>query len=220
MTMNDETEHDDDYSASIDPAAARADAVAGARALKNLLKTAGHNWSNGWSIAVRGWRGLRSLAFKRAGVSDTASQAYRDAMSGLLEQAQWIDYRNIPKETRAAMTRLVDHIDEIDQWHATLSVWEKERWTNPQTICKHCPKHLLAGRGHNRPPLRRSKAKKKGNPEADRLRAILIAIITEFVMPTDPGRAKTLLASLYPDEEGPNDSLDDLGVDDDGDEAA
>ena len=93
--MNDEI-NDNAYEKAVDEKAAKEDIAAGSRALKNLQKTAGHNWSNGWSIVIRGWRGLREMAFLRSRSRDAKTQAYRDAMGVLLAQAQNIDYRNIP----------------------------------------------------------------------------------------------------------------------------
>jgi hypothetical protein len=211
--MSDEIEQNDEGHIALDEKAARDDIAAGARALKELKRTAGHNWI-GWSAAVRGWRGLRELAFLRAGTRDTKTQAYRDAMTHQLGLVKNFEYRDIEKETRSAMTRLIQHIDEIDAWHATLSVWERERWTNPQTIVKHAPKHLLVGQTHNQ-PKRKAKGpkKKKGNPEAESLRAILIRIIIKYVQPVDPDEAKTLLENLYAGATDPDDGLDDLGVD-------
>jgi hypothetical protein len=89
-------------------------------------------------------------------------------------------------------------------------VWDRERWTNPQTIVKHCPPHLLVGRGHNKPKKTKG-PKKRGNPEAETLRAILIRVVTKYVMPVDPEVAKALLESPYSSD--PDDGLDDLGVD-------
>jgi hypothetical protein len=217
--MSDETEnngHEND--GAIDAKEARADIAAGARALKELQKTAGRNWTNGWSAVIRGWRGLRELAFKRSGSRETNTQAYRDAMSHFLGQAQNADYRGIPKETRSAMTRLIDHIDEIDGWYATLSVWDRERWTNPQTIVKHVPSHMLAGHGSNTPkPKRAAPKKRKASPEADSLREVLIYVITKYVMPVDPEDAKALLSKLYaPGAAEPDDGLEGVGEDDDG----
>jgi hypothetical protein len=211
MTTIDETDDENATDGAIDENAARQDITAGARALKEIKRTAGHNWI-GWSAAVRGWRGLRELAFKRARTRETKSQAFRDAMTYQLNLVANFEYRDIPSETRAAMSRLIGHIDEIDAWHATLSVWERERWTNPQTIVKHAPKHLLIGQGHNqskKPPTRGKK--KKGNPEAEALRAILIRVITKFVMPVDPAEATALLDGLY--QSDPDDGLDGLGDD-------
>ena len=219
--MSDNLERDDDadgYASAVDEKQAKSEIAAGARGLRELQKTAGRNWTNGWSAVVRGWRGLREMAFKRAGERNPQSQAFRDAMSGLLDSAQNTDYRNIPKETRAAMTKLIGHIDEIDAWYATLSVWDRERWTNPQTIVKHCPPHLLVGPSHNK-PKRKAGPKKRGNPEAESLRAILIRVVTKYVMPVDPEEAKALLDSLY--QSDPDDDLDGietLGGDDDDDE--
>ena len=213
MTPIDETDDENGPDGAIDEAAARQDITAGARALKELKRTAGHNWI-GWSSAVRGWRGLRELAFKRSRTCDVKSQAFRDAMTHQLSLVANFEYRDIPSETRAAMTRLIGHIDEIDAWHATLSVWERERWTNPQTIVKHAPKHLLVGQSHNQPKRPAKGKKKKGNPEAESLRAVLIRIITKYVMPADPEEAKRLLDGLY--QTDPDDGLEGFGDDDSG----
>jgi hypothetical protein len=208
--MSDETD-ENSYDGAVDEKAAKLDIAAGARALKELKRTAGHNWI-GWSSAVRGWRGLRELAMKRARTRDTKTQAYRDAMTYQLGLVANFEYRDIQKETRSAMTRLVGHIDEIDAWHATLSVWDRERWTNPQTIVKHAPKHLLVGQTHNQPKRPAKGKKKKGNPEADTLRKIMIRVITKYVMPVDPEEAKALLEQLY--QTDPDDGLDGFGDDD------
>jgi hypothetical protein len=221
--MSREAEHDEDdggATGAIDEKLAKAEIAAGARALKNLAKSAGHNWSQGWSIAIRGWRGLRDLAFKRAGVRETKSQAYRDAMGALLDTGQGADYKAIPKDTRAAMSKLIGHIDEIDAWHATLSTWDRERWTNPQTIVKHCPPHLLVGSGHNkRPQPSRAKKPKGSTWDADLFRSILMEVIREFVLPVNPERAAELLKRIEEADlrrregGGRNDSLEDLEID-------
>ena len=205
--MTDETEHaDEEGLAPLDEKAAKDDIAAGARALKELKKTAGRNWDH-WSAAIRGWRGLRELAFLRAGTRDTKAQAYRDSMTYQLGLVKNFEYRDIEKETRSAMTRLIGHIDEIDAWHAALQVWEKERWTNPQTIVKHAPKHLLIGQSHNQ-PKRKTKPKKKGNPEAESLRAVLIKVIRRLAK-YEPD-ALDLLDDLYVGASDPDDGLDDL----------
>jgi hypothetical protein len=212
MTVMSEDMRDDDEGAAqaIDEKTAKADIAAGARALKHLIRTAGHNWTSGWSIAVRGWRGLREVAFKRAGTRDPKAQAYRSAIGDLLAQPQNLEYRNIPKETRAAMTRLVGHIDAIDAWYATLSVWDRERWTNPQTIVKHAPPHLLVGQGHNQPKRPRAPPRRKGNPEAESLRAVLVKVIRRLAK-YEPD-ALELLDDLYAGD--PDDGVGNLGGDD------
>jgi hypothetical protein len=90
-------------------------------------------------------------------------------------------------------------------WYATLSVWDRERWTNPQTIVKHAPAHLLVGRSHNQP--KKSKGpKKRGNPEAESLRAILIKVIKRLAK-YEPD-ALELLDGLYASD--PDDGLEDI----------
>ena len=89
-------------------------------------------------------------------------------------------------------------------------MWERERWTNPQTIVKHCPAHMLAGHGHNQPKRKAKGPKKKGNPEAESLRAVLIKVIKRLAK-YEPD-ALDLLDGLYATD--PDDSLDDLGVGD------
>jgi hypothetical protein len=204
-------EYDDDTTGAIDEARAKADIARGAKALRDIQSTAGKHWMDYWSPAVRGWRGLRDLAFKRSGVRDLKAQAYRSAMGRLLTTTDGVVYNSIQKETRSAMTQLIDHIDEIDIWYAGLEWHQRDRWSNPQTLVKHAPKHLLGGHGRNR-PQRRSPGKKKGNPEAEALRAILIRVVTKYVMPIDAEEAKTLLNGLYRSD--PDDNLDDLALDD------
>jgi hypothetical protein len=214
-TVSEDTNDDHESGAhdgAIDEAIAKADIAAGARALRELKRTAGDRWTKVWSPAVRGWRGLRELVFLRIGMRDTRPQAYRDTMKALLAQPENVEYREILDGTRAAMTRLIAHIDQVDDWHATLDMWTRDRWTNPQTIVKNCPRHLLTGPGHNLPKRGPGK-KKKGNPEAESLRAAFIRVITKFVMPVDPEEAKRLLEALYRSD--PNDAIDDIGEDDD-----
>ena len=155
------------------------------------------------------------MAFKRSGTRDLSSQAYRDQMNHLLSTVDGNEYRSIAKETRAAMTRLVDHIDAIDVWLAG-QPWEKrDRWQNPQTIVKHVPKHLLSSYGRNLPP-RKPKAKvKSSSGEENWLRQILIEFIQAFLSDAlTKEKATEMLGRLYQGD--PDDSIDDLGVGDDG----
>ena len=213
--MNDEHDNPDfDFAGAIDEKQAMADIARGAKALRDVQKTAGKNWMEYWSPAVRGWRGLREMAFKRSGTRDLSSQAYRDQMNHLLSTVDGNEYRSIAKETRAAMTRLVDHIDAIDVWLAG-QPWEKrDRWQNPQTIVKHVPKHLLSRHGRNLPP-RKPKAKvKSSSGEENWLRQILIEFIQAFLSDAlTKEKATEMLGRLYQGD--PDDSIDDLGVGDD-----
>ena len=66
-------------------------------------------------------------------------------------------------------------------------------WKHPTTIVKHCPKELLARglKGHNKPPKKGPK-KKKGNPEAETLRALLIYIIDKYATANRSRRSRHL----------------------------
>jgi hypothetical protein len=195
-----------DLEEQIDAETAAADISAGARALKELFYHMHDDW-NRWSIVVKGWRALRDLAYAEAQTNDMASQAYRDAIGRMLKLKKYAIYDQIDKQTRSNMYKLCDRVEDIDIWYASLKPEEKLRWKHPQSIVKHCPNELLST-PRKGPSAKKKKAagkKKKGNPEADRLRALLIEIITEFVMPANPERAKELLTMLY--QEDPNDSL-------------
>jgi hypothetical protein len=103
----------------------------------------------------------------------------------------------------------MDRIEDIDMWYVKLPADEQRRWGHPNSIRKNCPRHLLSGgKGHNKPP-KKGKKKAASTAEEDRLRQIMITIITEFVAPHNPERAKELLKQIYPGGD-PNDSLDGL----------
>jgi hypothetical protein len=194
-------------------------AEAGVRALMWLNRHADQNW-NQWSVAIRGWRGLTLLAIAQGGTSDRAAYAYRQTMNVLFQRPKWAEYARISKMNRSAMNALMDHIDDIDSWYGALAAEDKLNWNNPQTICKHAPKHLVNRTGGNKPPAGAGKKgkSKKGNPEAEKLRALLIRIITQWVMPQDAKEAGALLGQLYAmDPDDGLDALDALDLDLDAD---
>jgi hypothetical protein len=222
-TMIDEAETPEDHEdldGPFDKAAAQDEAARGAGALKWLHDHKTDTWER-WSQAIKGWRSLRLLAFDRAGTNDHASQAYRDAMSGLLGTKRYAVYGEIDKPTRSAMTRLIPAIEAVDEWYVRLPVSEQQRWHHPTTIAKHYPRqNQLAGPRHNQPRRKKGK-KKKGNPDAESLRALLIEVITKYVMPVDPEAAKALLGRLYTPMDELNDELnDDLSSEPSDDEVA
>lgn len=204
--MDDTTTDDDDTSEVLDMDAVNAEIIAGARAFEKLLRHASDDW-NSWSVTIRGLRALRSLAFDRAGVNDIKSDAYRKQIGGLLELKKYSAYSHLTKQVRSAAYKLMDHIEEIDMWYATLSVDDRMRWKHPESIVKHCPKNLLRDgmRGHNKPP----KGKKKPivNAEVERLRAILIQVIRRLAK-YEP-KAIELLDEISVAD--PDDNVDDIG---------
>jgi hypothetical protein len=216
MNDDDGTERNDDP--VIDKARAEAEADKGNRTLVKLLNHASDDWAS-WSITIVGWRALHSLAFAKAHTTNTSSQAYRDAMGALLRKKSHAAYDQIDRPTRSYMSKLCDRIEDIDIWYGGLPATDRLKWKHPQAIAKHAPKHLLAGglRGHNWPKPT-SKEKSTSPAEEDRLRALLIALIREFVAPMNQGRADALLAQVYPaGEQDLNDSLEGIS-DRDGDE--
>ena len=203
----------------IDKAGAEAEADKGNRALVKLLNHASDDWAS-WSITIVGWRALHSLAFAKAHTTNTSSQAYRDAMGELLRKKSHAAYDQIDRPTRSYMSKLCDNIEAIDVWYGGLPATDRLKWKHPQAIAKHAPEHLLAGglRGHNKPKT--GKKKSASSAEEDRLRALLIAIIREFVAPTNPQRADALLALVYPGEHEIDDSLEGIGRQGDGERQA
>jgi hypothetical protein len=203
-----DTDLDDNVTIQLDHDAVERDILAGAEAFKDLLRNASLDW-NHWSATILGLRGLRALAFERARTSSMKSQAYRDAMTGLLVQRKYSIYDQIDKQTRSDAYRMMDRLEDIDAWYAGLERAEKLRWKHPSTIVKHCPKEYLTG-GMNRHNKRPKAKKKKGNPEAESLREMLIQVIKRLAK-YEPD-ALELLDRLY--QTDPDDGLDGLDGDD------
>jgi hypothetical protein len=65
-------------------------------------------------------------------------------------------------------------------------------------------------------PKKTGKKKPVSTANEELLRAILIIVTREFVMPTNPQRASELLKQVYPPDDF-NDRLDDIGIDSDAD---
>jgi hypothetical protein len=156
------------------------DIVAGARAFQELLHNANLDWCH-WSSTILGLRGLRSLAFAKAGTSNMKLQAYRDAMNSLLGLSKYSIYDQIEKQTRSDCYRLMDRLEDVDIWYSKLSTDDKLRWKHPCTIAKHVPKEYLTGgmRRHNQPP--KGKKKPAISAETERLKALLIQVIMRLV---------------------------------------
>jgi hypothetical protein len=189
----------------LDMESIESDIAAGVKAFSKLLKRSAEDWMS-WSITIRGLRALRNLAFANSHTSDLSSWHYRQALGDLLEQKKYSVYSHIDKQTRSTCYKLMDGIEEVDAWYATLPAADQLRWKHPDAIAKHCPKHLLAGgKGHNK-PKKIDQKKRASSAEEDRLRQILIVIINGFVVPVNPQRAAELLKQIYP-EGDPNDSL-------------
>jgi hypothetical protein len=191
----------------LDRVAIDRDIAAGAKAFSELLRNAALDWTH-WSATILGLRGLRSLAFAKAGTNKMSSQAYRDAMMSLLSLHKYSIYDQIDKQTRSDCYRLMDHLDAIDAWYANLPTSDKLRWRHPTTITKHCPRHLLSGgmRGHNKPP---GKKKPAVTAETERLKELLIIVIKRLIK-YDPS-ASDLLDQVY--RTAPDDQVDDLFLD-------
>src|SRR5262249_10809100 len=110
---------DDNEVEAINLEETRADIAAGAKALRDLHNHVADDW-NRWSAAIRGLRGLRNLCWHDIGTTDMRTQAYRDAMGAQLTHKKNAAYAEIPKDTRSYMYQLCDHIEEVDEWYASL----------------------------------------------------------------------------------------------------
>jgi hypothetical protein len=194
----------DDTPAELDRAAIDREIAAGAKAFQELLRNASVDWAH-WSATILGLRGLRSLAFAKAGTTNMQSQAFRDAMSGLLLQRKYSIYDRIPKQDRSDCYRLMDRLEDVDAWYATVPVEDKLKWKHPNTIAKHCPPEFLSGmRKHNR--AKRGK-KPAVSAETERLKGLLMQAIG-IIMDFKPEAAKQLLAQIHLAD--PDDDVDEL----------
>jgi hypothetical protein len=213
--MTDIDTHDDAEDA-FDLDAINEDIATGAKALTYLVQHKEDDWMR-WSATIKGLRGLRDLAASKSGSRDLASWHYRQALGALLELKKHAVYGTLTKQQRSSCYKLMDRIEDIDIWYATISTEDKMRWKSPDAIAKHVPKNLLAGGGGHNRPKPKGKKKPASTANEERLRAILIAVIREFVMPANPQRGSELLAELYSDEADLNDDIADIGETEDAD---
>jgi hypothetical protein len=215
MTYEHEDDHEDGDATRtpLSMKEAEADADTGVRALEHLLTHAAEDWMR-WSMAVKGWRGLRAMAMDRAGTSDIDSQAYRSALTGLFQTRRWETYGRISKMNRSAMTSLMDHIEDIDLWYAKLPPDKQLDWKNPQTIAKWAPRHLVVRRGGNKPPRKSAGPKKKTLKIDEHLLGLLMQGL-DLLAKYEPETAARLRAKIAPLD--PDDDIGDLGQDDDED---
>jgi hypothetical protein len=182
----------------------------GARAGEQLLRRANDSW-NSWSILIRGFGAMRDLAFSRAGVSDIASHAYRREIGALLELKKNSVYAQLlTKQTRSSAYKLIDSLEQVDLWYAALPAEDRLRWKHPDSIVKHCPTNLLqGGRGHNQPKRKAAGAKKKYDPEIERLKALLLEVIRRLAA-YEPAAVDLLSqVSVQGSADGPDPDLDD-----------
>jgi len=178
----------------------------GTKAFTKLQSHAAEGWQH-WSIAIKGFRALRSLAFSQAQTNDVKSYAYRQKISELLELKKYSAYANIDKQTRSACYKLMDSLEEIDAWYIGLPAREQLRWQHPESIVKHAPKRLIAGgmKGHNKP--RDKKKKPVIDAEIERLRSLLVKACNSLAK-FDQDRAHKLLDQMMPDD--PDDEIEEI----------
>jgi hypothetical protein len=203
--MPNDNDDDNDENSPLDRDSIEREIAAGAKAFKALLDNASKDWTH-WSATILGLRGLRSLAFEKAGTASMQAQAFRDAMSSLLTLRKYSIYDQIDKQTRSDCYRIMDHLEEVDLWYGSLSRDDKMRWKHPGTIAKHCPKEYLSGMRKHNQPKKIGKAKPVVSVETERLKALLIQVIQRLAK-YEPD-ALELLNKIYPAE--PSDSLDDF----------
>jgi hypothetical protein len=68
-----------------------------------------------------------------------SSGHYRAELGVLLQQRKNSVYDQINKQTRSSMYKLMDRIEDIQEWYITLEANDQLRWKHPDSIVKHCP---------------------------------------------------------------------------------
>src|SRR5262249_44986010 len=144
MTDTDTDTALDDAEQVLDMESIEADAAAAVKAYSALLHHAADDW-NSWAITIRGLRALRDLAFSKAHTSDIKSWAYRQEIGALLRLRKYAVLDNIEKQTRSTCYKLMDNLDQINVWYVSLSPADQLRWKHPDSVAKHCPRHLVSG---------------------------------------------------------------------------
>jgi hypothetical protein len=198
----------------LDLAVIDADIREGAKAMAWLEKNTKASWSH-WSTFIKGFRSFRNLVFAQTQTHDIKAHAYRQKIGELMELKKYAAYA-IDKQDRSDCYALMDRIEDIDRWYFALPSHEQRRWSHPNSVRKHAPKHLLsAGRGHNKPP-KIKKPKPVVSAEIERLKAMLLQVIKRLAK-YEP-EAIDLLDQVQPPSD-PSDSLEGsiLDASDDGD---
>jgi hypothetical protein len=196
---------------TLDVDAINADIAAGAKALTFLLNHASDDFSK-WVHAIRGLSGLRDLAFAKAQTRDIKSWHYRQQLGAFLQMRKHAVYDRIDKQTRSSCYKLMDRIDDIRDWYIALPASDQLRWKHPDSVAKHCPRHLLSGGGgHNKPKKKQNPKKPLVSAETERLKKLLIQVIRRL-MKYEPEAAE-LLDEVMPADNAPlDDSLDDISI--------
>lgn len=183
----------------------------GARALRDLNKHASQDWHS-WSIVIRGLRALRTLALHESGAESVNSGEYRKAFTRLvgMRKYEMYDHDPIDKQARTACYKLMNRIEDVDDWYNGRPIGERLRWKHPETICKHCPPEFLeAGMVDKKKPAAKAKKKAKGlNAEARRYLDILLRILPVLAK-HEPELVQQIYAEL-PTPEDPSDDLDEV----------
>jgi hypothetical protein len=210
--MTDTTDDDDDQIV-LDMKAAEADADAGAKAYQSLIDTKTEDFTR-WTITIKGLRALCTIAYAEAQTTNKRSQAFRNAMGALLQKRRWAALAHIDRQTRSTCYRLMDRIEDVARWYATeVSSEDQMRWKHPDAIAKHCPtQYLSSGEGHNKPPRKPAKKKKKPatSAETERLKALLLRLIHLVINSKDLVKIKREAAKLLDQVMTPEDPNDDL----------
>jgi hypothetical protein len=206
MDVHEHHEEERDDIPEFDKDEIKHDITTGAKAYRELLQNAKLDWTH-WSAVILGLRGLRTLAWAKAGTTRMTSQAYRDAMGSLLAQRQYAIYDQIDKQTRSACYALMDRLEDVNDWYVTLDANTQLQWKHPKTIVKHCPREYIKGgmKRHNQPP--RARKKPQVSFESERLRQLLIKVIG-LLSKYEPETARGLLDKVMLAD--PDDSVDDV----------
>lgn len=207
----DETEMFDEPLETADRDRIEREIAAGGRALKTLLSKAGRDWHH-WSAVILGLRGLRTLVFDKVRTNNMRSDAFRKTMSEMLKLRKYAIFQKLTRQDRSDCYRLMDHLDEIDDWYNGLKAEQKLSWNTPGAVARNCPKEFLSSlRQHERPlqPQRLGQRKPLESAEAVRLRRLLIQVIKRLLK-YEP-EARDLLDQVE-EPSDPSDSVDDLFV--------
>src|SRR5262249_35889356 len=80
-----------------------------------------------------------AAARSKAHTSSISSGHYKAELGALLQLRKNSVYDQINKQTRSSMYKLMDRIDDIQEWYITLEANDQLRWKHPDSIVKHCP---------------------------------------------------------------------------------
>jgi len=88
------------------------------------------SWAD-WVAIGKALHAGRKLAMERTNTSEPVGKRYIQAYSSWLEENGFAD---IDKSDRAKLLRLIEELDQVEGWRASLTETQRQRWNHPSAV--------------------------------------------------------------------------------------